>query len=260
MPHAGRRLDRATHALTAYENHAFPGKPSLLHHEGLYTQALLAALVCDLEHYAHHHGLDFASALSTGRALNATEVAEDAPYKVGDQVRLTRQHDRCGTVIGWQTTNPDADATPDTAFLVAVPGIPFIYAEPAAHLAPAPAFPPTTTALGTVHHADQAEHLYTTITTRLPDAPEPARRTLEHDRRQLLTALSTWSGITETRLHDELAPRPPANRHQPSDTRAAAADLPADISQNLPTAGPPHDHGHAQPPPFPGRSHPTSAA
>lgn len=248
MTHATRRLDRATHALTAYENHAFPGKPSLLHRDGLYTQALLAALVCDLEHYAHHHGLDFASALSTGRALNASEVAEDALYKVGDQVRLVH-HDRCGTVIGWQTTGPDPDAAPDTAFLVAVPGIPFIYAEPAAHLAPAPAFPPTTTALGTVHHADQAEHLYTTITTRLTDAPEPARHALEHDRKRLLAALSTWSGITQTRLHDALAPRPTTTRHQPCDT-TAAAHFPADINPCLPTTGPYH-HGRDEPPPSP---------
>jgi hypothetical protein len=247
MTHAARRLDRATHALTAYENHAFPGKPSLLHHDGLYTQALLAALVCDLEHYAHHHGLDFACALSTGRALNAAEVAEETPYKVGDQVRLTRQHDRCGTVIGWQTTGPD----PDTTFLVAVPGIPFIYAEPATHLASAPAFPPTQTALGTVHHADQAEHLYTTITTRLPNAPEPTRHTLEHARQRLLAALSSWSGISETRLHDELAPRPARVRDQPGDAKAAAADFPADISRSLPVAEP-HSHGRDRPPPSPG--------
>ncbi|GAA1875140.1 hypothetical protein [Actinomadura bangladeshensis] len=248
MPHAGRRLDRATQALAAYEKAAFPGTPSLLRRDAFYSQALLAALICDLEHYAHHHGHDFATALSTGRALNAAEAAEDAPYKVGDQVRLTREHDRCGTVIGWQTTSPHAE----TDFLVAVPGIPFVYAEPATHLAPAPAFPPTTTVLGTVHHADQAERLYTTITTRLPDAPEPTRHALEHDRRRLLTALSSWSGITETRLHDALAPRPPANRHQPSDTRAAAADFPADISQSLPAAEP-HDHSRDQPPHSPGR-------
>jgi hypothetical protein len=247
MPHAGRRIDRATHALTAYEKAAFPGTPSLLHRDTLYVQALLAALVCDLEHYATHHGLDFTSALGTGRALHAAEVAEDAPYKVGDQVRLTRHDDRCGTVIGWQTTSSHAE----TDFLIAVPGLPFVCAEPAAHLAPAPAFPPTQTILGTVHHADQAEHLYTTITARLLDAPEPARLALEHDRRRLLAALSSWSGINQTRLHDELAPRPPAYRHQPSDTRAAATDFPAHIGQSFPAVEP-HSHSRDQPPPSPG--------
>ncbi|NKZ03317.1 hypothetical protein [Actinomadura latina] len=250
MPGTTRRIDRATNALTAYERDAFPGKPSLLRRDAFYAEALLAALVCDLEHYAHHHGINFASAISTGRALNALEVAEDAPYKVGDQVRLIRQHDRCGTVIGWQTTSPDTEVS----FLVAVPGIPFIYAEPAAHLASAPAFPPTQTLLGTVHHADQAEQLYISITTRLADALEPARHTLEHDRRRLLAALSSWSGIPQTRLHDELTPRRPSSRHQPADTKAAAADFPTDIDQRLPAAAAPHPHDHDQPPPSPGSS------
>lgn len=244
MPNTARRIDRATHALTTYENDAFPGKPSLLHRDTFYTQALLAALVCDLEHYAHHHGINFTSALSTGRALNASEVAEDAPYKVGDQVRLTRQDDRCGTVIGWQTTGPDTE----TCFLVAVPGIPFIYAEPAAHLAPAPDFPPTQTILGTVQHADQAEQLYITITTRLPDAPESTQTALEHDRRRLLAALSSWSGITQTRLHHELAPHPIASTHRPCDARAATADFPTDINQNLPAPAAPHAHSRDQAP------------
>jgi hypothetical protein len=253
MPHATRRIDRATHALTAYENDAFPGKPSLLHRDTFYTQALLAALVCDLEHYAQHHGINFASALSTGRALNAAEVAEDAAYKVGDQVRLTRQDGRCGTVIGWQTTSPDTE----TSFLVAVPGIPFIYAEPATHLAAAPDFPPTQTILGTVQHADQAGQLYITITTRLPDAPEPTRTALEHDCQRLLAALSSWSGITQTRLHDELAPRPTAGGHRPPDTRAATADFPTDINQSLPAPAAPPVHSRDKPPPHPG---PTPAA
>ncbi|MEU8804046.1 hypothetical protein [Spirillospora sp. NPDC048819] len=238
MTHTTKRIDRATHALTAYEHDAFPGKPSLLQHDAFYAEALLAALLCDLEHYASHHGIDFSGVLSTGRAINASEVAEDAPYKIGDQARLTRQHDRCGTVIGWQTTSPDSE----TSFLVAVPGIPYVYAEPAAHLAPAPDFPATQTILGTIHHADQAEQLYITITARLADTPDSTRHTLESDRRRLLAALSSWSGITETRLHNELAPRPRANRHQPSSTStstsAAAAKFPTAIN-HLP-APPPH--------------------
>ncbi|MFG2015648.1 hypothetical protein [Actinomadura geliboluensis] len=251
MTHTDQRIHRATHALTAYENDAFPGRPSLLHRDTFYTQALLAALVCDLEHYAHHHGIDFTAALSTGRAINAAEVTEDTPYKIGDQVRLTRQHDRCGTVIGWQTTGPHTG--PD--FLVAVPGLPYTYAEPATHLAPAPAFPPTPTTLGTVHHADQAEQLYTTITTRLPHASERTRHALEQDRRRLLAALGSWSGITETRLRHELAPNPDARRQPPAATGTAAADFPIDINQSA-FAPTPNTHTRPQTPPSPatGRS------
>lgn len=242
MPNHSKRIDRATHTLTAYEHHAFPGTPSLLQCDAFYTQALLAALVCDLEHYAAHHGINFGDALGTGRAINASEVAEEAPYKVGDQVRLTRQHDRCGTVIGWQTTSADTE----TCFLVAVPGLPYAYAEPAAHLTLAPEFPPTETKLGTVRHADQAEQLYITITARIVEAPEPTRHALEQDRRRLLTALSSWSGITETRLHEELAPRSRTRRHQTSDARAAAADFPDDINHAPQAAAHPD-----QPPPSP---------
>ncbi|WUH97672.1 hypothetical protein OHR68_29695 [Spirillospora sp. NBC_00431] len=245
MPHATRRVDRATHALTAYELDAFPGKPSLLKRDAFYTEALLAALICDLEHYTHHHDIDFSAVLKAGHAINTQEVAQDTHYKVGDQARLPRQDDRCGTVIGWQTTAPDAEPY----FLIAVPGIPYIYAESAAHLAPAPGFPPIQTTLGTVHHADQAEQLYISITTHLPNAPDSTRQTLEHDRQRLLAALSSWSGISETRLHNELAPRPPTPNRQPTNTKPPTADSSIAINQSLPGATPhPHDHRNQQPP------------
>lgn len=219
MPHTTTRIDRATRALTAYELDAFPGKPSLLKRDTFYTETLLAALICDLEHYTHHHGINFSAVLKAGRAINAQETTQNTQYKVGDQARLTRQDDRCGTVIGWQTTNPDTE----TCFLIAVPGIPYIYAESAAHLAPAPDFPPTQTILGTVHHADQAEQLYISITTHLPNAPDSTRPTLEHDRQRLLTALSSWSGIPETRLHNELTPRVPTPNRQPPNSKPPTA-------------------------------------
>ncbi|MFA1551739.1 hypothetical protein [Actinomadura chokoriensis] len=244
MPHTTKHIERAVHALIAYEHDAFPGKPSLLQRDPFYAEALLAALLCDLEHYASHHGINFSDVLSTGRAINASEVAEDTPYKIGDQARLTHQHNRCGTVIGWQTISPDTE----TSFLVAVPGVPYVYAEPATRLAPAPDFPPTHTIVGAVHHADQAEQLYITMTTRLTDASGPIRAALEHDRKKLLAALSSWSGITETRLHDALAPRPPASRHHPAETRAVAPGVSTAISHDLPSP-PPHPRSREQLPP-----------
>ncbi|WP_339153700.1 hypothetical protein [Actinomadura luteofluorescens] len=253
MPHYTKRIDRATHALTAYELEAFPGKPSLLQRDPFYTEALLAALVCDLEHYANHHGISFSGVVSTGRALNAEEVSEDAPYKPGDQVRLTRQYNYCGTVIGWQTTGSDNE----TSYLVTVPGIPYIYAEAATHLEPAPAFPPTETILGTVRYPDQAEQLYFNIAKQLPNAPAATRLKLENDRQRLLAALSSWSGISGSRIHNELAPRPTAARFQQPGTRAAAADFPTDINHRL-TAPPPDAPDHKQPPPSPQGSTPTA--
>ena len=253
MPHNAKRIERATHTLTVYELDAFPGKPSLLQRDPFYTEALLAALVCDLEHYANYHGINFSGVVSTGRALNAEEVSEDAPYKPGDQVRLTRQDDRCGTVIGWQTTGPDDETT----YLVAVPGIPYIYAEPATYLAPAPAFPPTETILGTVNSADQAEQLYINVTKQLPNAPASTRPKLEHDCQRLLAVLSSWSGVSASRLHNELVPRPAAARFRRPDTNAAAADFPTDIGHNF-TAAPPGTPDRRQPPPAPRGSTPTT--
>ncbi|MEU8305965.1 hypothetical protein AB0C84_20635 [Actinomadura sp. NPDC048955] len=245
MPHNIKRIDRATHALIAYELDAFPGKPSLLQRDPFYSEALLAALVCDLEHYANHHGINFSGIVSTGRALNAEEVSEDAPYKPGDHVCLTRQHDYCGTVIGWQTTGTDEE----TSYLVAVPGIPYIYAEVATHLAPAPAFPPTETILGTVHSADQAEQLYFNIVKQLPNAPASTRPKLEHDRQRLLDALSSWSGISVSRLHNELAPRPATARRPEIDVHAAA-EIQTDVSHSF-AAEPPATPRRRRPPPSP---------
>ncbi|MFA1546121.1 hypothetical protein [Actinomadura chokoriensis] len=253
MPHNAKRIERATRTLTAYELDAFPGKPSLLQRDPFYTEALLAALVCDLEHYANHHGINFSAVISTGRALNAEEVSEDAPYKPGDQARLTRQDDRCGTVIGWQTTGTHDE----TSYLIAVPGIPYIYAEPATYLAPAPAFPPTETILGPVHSADQAEQLYITLTNRLPHTPASNRPKLEHDRQQVLAALSSWSGVPESRIHDELLPHSTAARFHQSDTHAAAADFPTDLGHNLATP-PPTAPDRKQPPPAARASTPTA--
>ncbi|NDU73842.1 hypothetical protein GWI34_14515 [Actinomadura sp. DSM 109109] len=253
MPHNTQRIHRATNTLTAYELDAFPGKPSLLQRDPFYTEALLAALICDLEHYAIHHGINFSGVVNTGRALNAEEVVEDAPYKPGDQVCLTRQYDQCGTVIGWQNTGPDAE----TSYLIAVPGFPYIYAEAATHLAPAPAFPPTETVLGTVLYANQAEQLYFNICKQLPNAPESTRLKLEHDRQRLLAALSSWSGTSASRIHDELAPRPTTAGFPQPNTHAAAADFPTGINHNATTA-PADTSARKQPPPSPRGSAPTA--
>ncbi|GAA0544527.1 hypothetical protein [Actinomadura livida] len=205
MKHATtRQVTRAAHALRAYEQVAFSGEASLLQHDRIHTEALLAALICDLEHYANHHGIAFSNAVSAGRAIHAEENADLPTYTLGDQVRLTRQSGRCGTIIGWKNLAPDDQ----THFLIDVPGVSFVYAEAARHLAPAPPFPPTATNLGTVTHANQAAQTYTSIAARLPSTAEPTRRALQHDAHKLLDALSSWSGITITQLRDGLAPPP----------------------------------------------------
>ncbi|TDC73850.1 hypothetical protein [Actinomadura sp. 7K507] len=201
-----KQITRATRALETYEQSAFPGEPSLLQHDPLYAEALLTALLCDLEHYANHHGINFTSAISTGHSINTEEATDQTTYEVGDQVRLTRQSGRCGSIIGW--TSPAPDVQPD--YLVEVPGVPFVYAETAAHLTPAPPFPPTETSLGTITHANQAEQAYTSITAQLLSTAEPTHEILDQDRHRLLDALSSWSGISTTQLHEALTPPPRA--------------------------------------------------
>ena len=224
------QITRATRALVTYEQSAFPGEPSLLQHDPLYAEALLTALLCDLEHYANQHGINFSNAISTGRSIHAEETADQTVYEVGDQVRLTRQSGRCGTIIGWTTLAPDAQ--PD--FLVGVPGVPFVYAEAAAQLTPAPPFPPTETSLGTVTHADQAEQTYASITARLLSTAAPACGTLDQDRHRLLDALSSWSGIPTTQLRNALTPARRATSSStspPQGPKAAAADTSSNLGK-----------------------------
>ncbi|MEU8804875.1 hypothetical protein [Spirillospora sp. NPDC048819] len=240
------RITRATRALETYEQSVFPGEPSLLRHDPLYAEALLTALLCDLEHYANHHGINFSSAISTGHSINTEETADQTAYEVGDQVRLTRQTGRCGTIIGWTNLTPDAQ--PD--YLVEVPGVPFVYAESAAHLAPAPPFPPTETSLGLVTHANQAEQTYTSITAQLLSTAEPTREMLEHDRHRLLDALNSWSGISTTQLRDALTPPPRAtsgSTSRPQRPKVASADTSSNVGNAI--AYTPADSGNRSPSP-----------
>ncbi len=236
-----RRRSRGQKALKAYEQTAFPSEPSLLQHDGRYAQALLGALMCDLEHYARSQRIDFSAAVTTGHAINLEESAE--AYKIGDQVRLDRHEGRCGTIIGWHTAD-------QTCFLIDVPGLP-TYAEPAAHLSPAPPFPQVNTSLGMVTRADQAECAYLQLTTRPPLPLMPSE--LDGERRALLTSLSAWSGVPETRLLQELAPAAP---QRPLAAGSAIADFPHDIGTGIPPS-PGSTRTSCQPSP---RSGPTQSA
>lgn len=226
------QLARASQILRTYEQRAFPSGGSLLDRDPLYTRALLGALIGDLEHYAANHGLDFTEVVSSGRAA--------APHKVGDEVRLPRRDGRCGTIVGWTNSRSDTETT----YLVEIPGMPHVLAEPAAHLIPAPPFPRTDTSLGTVLHADQAERTYISLTARLATAKAADRRALERDRDRLITALSSWSGVPAPQLRDELDPKPPpdAPAARSRDAAAATDDFPHDITKGIPStpAAPAH--------------------
>lgn len=200
---ATNQITRATKALQGYEEAAFPGKPSLLDRDQLYASALMAALICDLEHYAGRRGLSFSSVINTGRSVHADEAAEQSFYGIGDHVRLPHHGGRCGTIIGWVVT----DNADDQTFLIAVPGVTHVYDEPAARLAPAPSFPATSTTLGTVTRALQAESAYINLAMRIPGTALPAQAALRQDCQRLLAALSTWSGVPTPELLKNLNPK-----------------------------------------------------
>ncbi|QKG20096.1 hypothetical protein [Actinomadura verrucosospora] len=108
------QLARANHIIRTYEQRAFPSGRSLLNRDQLYTRALLSALIGDLEHYAVHHDLDFTEIVDSGCSHAA---ARQSGYKIGDEVRLPRQGDRCGTIVGWTNSR----SATETTFLVEVP-------------------------------------------------------------------------------------------------------------------------------------------
>ncbi|MDL4813065.1 hypothetical protein [Actinomadura opuntiae] len=234
------QLARATRIMQTYEQRAFPGGSSLLNRDPLYAQALLSALINDLEHYATQHNLNFTEIIISGRTINPqnpTETDAAAPHKVGDEVRLLRHGDRCGTIVGWTNSRSETETT----FLVEVPGIPAILAAPAAHLAPAPPFPRTATALGMITHADEAERAYTTLASRHA-ATASDRAAARRDCDNLIEALSSWSGVPAHQLRPELDPKPPppAPSGHPRDTAAAARDFPYDLTQGIPPASEPN--------------------
>lgn len=103
------QLARATQIIQTYEQRAFPGGGSLLNRDPLYTQALLSALINDLEHYATNHELNFTEVINSGRATSPRNLGEDtAPPKVGDEVRLPCT----ATAAAPSSAGPTADPKP----------------------------------------------------------------------------------------------------------------------------------------------------
>jgi hypothetical protein len=194
-----QRITNAKRALTAYERAVFPEAPSLLPEDPLYVKAVLGALLCDLEHYADVHGIDFEAASATGRAAHDDEVAEQIRYQAGDQVRLRRPGGNCGIVAGVQG-EPDGDPN----YLVEIPGVPYLVTEPARRLEPAPPFPLVTTQLGEMTRADQAEKALIKLAARNRGLAPATEATLRADCARLLDALSTWSGTPQRELLQDL--------------------------------------------------------
>ncbi|WP_433332978.1 hypothetical protein [Spirillospora sp. CA-294931] len=194
---AAQSVGHATSALVAYEQSAFPSHFSSLPDDPAYAQALLGALVCDLAHYASANGLDFAQAVDDGRQAHAAELADQTRFTFGDQVSLRLHPGRRGLVA-------DVRGGDDAVYLVAVPGVPYLYEERAADLEPAPPLPPISTGLPEPVQAESAlVELAAHIHSKTPCIGDQARQDYE----SALTALSEWSGTPAYELLKALAPR-----------------------------------------------------
>ncbi|MEU5885191.1 hypothetical protein [Spirillospora sp. NPDC047279] len=235
-----KRIENASHALNAYETSAFSDQPSLLPGDPVYAKALLGALICDLEHYAVHHGINFTDAYAAGRGAHADEMAEHAQYRPGDEVELQNHDRRRGTVTGVRT---DPDREP--SYFVEVPGKPYVVADLAANLRRAPAFPETETRLGRATTASQAERLFVKLAGRAHTAERQGDLSYRPDGEKLLTALSSWSGTPVSELLRELAPNLNWNLLPEAASSVSAApateadladdDFPVDISNGIPS-------------------------
>lgn len=233
-----QRIANASRALETYERSAFPGSHSALP-DRTYAQALLGAMLCDLEHYAVSHGVDFAEAIAAGRETYTDEIAAQARYQVGDQVQLRLIPKRRGTVIDVGTGLDD-----EPVYLVRVPGLPYVHEERAVGLESAPPFPPTPVGPNTI---TSAEHAQSTLVDLAARERALLSRVERRDYEHILQSLSDWSGSTSHDLLQDLRSRISQRADElraeeitrtVSDGTAAAdvaaEDFPVDIGSGIP--------------------------
>ncbi|MFC4906935.1 hypothetical protein [Actinomadura gamaensis] len=191
------RIAHVTEALRAYERGALDGQPTGLPSDPISMQALVAAFLCDLEHFASANDVDFTEAAVAGHDAYADEIAAARRYAIGDAVQLRHSPYRRGTI-----SDIDDAHTDDPSYLVKVPGLPFVHCERAVALEPAPPFPAVQGMYRVAATVKQAEaelidakaHLHLGSTS--PGWTQTYNRTVE--------ALTAWSGCTSHELLTDL--------------------------------------------------------
>ncbi|GAA1574434.1 hypothetical protein GCM10009678_66430 [Actinomadura kijaniata] len=234
-PHT-QQISNAKQALTAYERASLLDPDNTPHPQDPdYLRDVLSALLCDLEHLATVHGVDFAQAVATGHRIHADEVAAARIYEVGDQVQIRLIPNRRGTVIEID------EAHGESLYLVKVPGLPYLHQERAVSLEPAPPFPPVEGVDPPVTTAVQAEAALVEAAAHMrPGSPMYSKYQGQTNR--LLEALSDWSGTRPNELLQDLSSkisRRGAELERPArptgnPARLAARDFPLDITEGFP--------------------------
>ncbi|MEV4251684.1 hypothetical protein AB0J52_00800 [Spirillospora sp. NPDC049652] len=197
---AVRRIANVTGALRAYEQGVFGDGPSAVPGERAYVQTLMSALICDLEHFAAAHGVDFTEAAVAGHETYADEIAAARRYAIGDAVQLRHSPHRRGII----SEIDDAHAE-DPSYLVKVPGLPYVHHERAVALEPTRPFPPVKGMFRVAATVDQAEAELIDAWAHLHLGYAAPGWTQTYDR--VLKALSAWSGSTSHELLTNAKPQ-----------------------------------------------------
>ncbi|WP_106398905.1 hypothetical protein [Actinocorallia populi] len=180
----------AAHALNAHDQaslDSIPEPPDT----PWWQQARLATLLRDLIHYTDAHELNFEAALREARSWHRTDIAEQAHYKPGDEVKL-RYTPHQGVVVALSSGQ-------DTLlYEVRIIGKPYRRLLKPTDLARASAFPTLSvegTDLLTATAAEQAFHQAVALAIQDPTSKRVKNCKL------LADTLSTWSGVPRDELY-----------------------------------------------------------
>ncbi|GAA1574415.1 hypothetical protein GCM10009678_66400 [Actinomadura kijaniata] len=175
---------------------------------------LISDVLSDLMHYCSLHGVDFDQALETARLTYAGERAEEGVFALDSLVQLTgeatREAERAQLPVRGTVANvlPAEDGGRD--YLVRFPGASRNDRLRADQLEPAPPFRAVGTSKGPVVDPVRAERVLANAAASMLSATEHGQlpdRERVADFNALLPALAEWSGLTEERMAEVLAPK-----------------------------------------------------
>ena len=234
-PAAEHAVRSAEHALNAHDRVSLDALPAPVD-EPWWQQTRLTTLLHDLAHYADAHDLDFEAALRQARAWHRTDLAEQATYQTGEEVKL-RNTPHQGVITA---ASSDQGAQ---LYEVRIIGKPYRRLLTSADLAPASAFPEL--AIDGIHlsTAVAAEHAFQQNVARSLRSPTPKAT---RNCKLLADTLSTWSGVPRDEIylnaHRTVSPHPadvarPSHPGRPT-TTPAESDLATPAPVRHATKGP----------------------
>lgn len=243
--------EAAAFALDAYHVGAAPHIGEDHRTDPRQAEELLGSLLHDLFHYADRYGADFQRVSREAMLDYLNERLDETPFRTGTLVQVTTEaaDDPTLSALPRRGVITDIHLAPgrQARYDVRSPGEPVAYQFASGDLEPGPPFRPIPTRDGIVDTPLDAEQALIQavarlgLTDRLQRPPQPCNL---HDKKALLTALSSWAGVTEERLIDLLGPRFDEELQRLERSAAqhpaalAAADYPIDPTDGLSSPGP----------------------